>query len=52
MSEPRHLIRTSGETVRKRVPESEIDEQRKNWNLNDSRLTERRTLEHQVLKKN
>ena len=51
MSRSEHLIETPEEIVRKRVLKSETDEQ-ENWNQNDPRLTEKRTLKHQVLKKN
>ena len=51
VSGPRYLIGTPERNVRERTPEPETNEQRESWNQNDSRLIERRTLEHQAPKK-
>ena len=52
MLRSKHLIETLENIVREKTPELETNERRENWNQNDLRLIEKRTLEYQVSKKN
>ena len=49
---PGHRIETLERNVKKEALKLDTNEQRENWNQNNSRLIKKRTLKYQVSKKN